>query len=346
FSRSLSPQEKYKMTLDHRSTIFQNLNGALDEVVLKFERGNSRVRNIAQDTLPVVIHGNGPTKLQLNYLGNYIPNAWTHDNGCGICEEDMLDLSQLQDEEYPHVTIGVFILKPTPFFLEFLQRLVIMDYPHDQLSLFIYNQEVHHEKHIQQFWEEHGDDFYHVKVVGPEEDMTEGEARDDGAVRTLCRQDVDCDYYLSMDSDVALNTWPQALRILIEHNRKVIAPIMSRHGKLWSNFWGAINAEGFYSMSSQRTNIDIVQLKRVGIWNVPYLSQVYLVKGDVLRSELRQRHVYTLGDQDPDMVFCKNVRPRGPSGSVDGVGEKWLGGLGGGCAGLGSMRRGWGGEKE
>lgn len=299
-------REKYKMTLDHRSTIFQNLNGALDEVVLKFERGNSRVRNIAQDTLPVVIHGNGPTKLQLNYLGNYIPNAWTHDNGCGICEEDMLDLSQLQDEEYPHVTIGVFILKPTPFFLEFLQRLVIMDYPHDQLSLFIYNREVHHEKHIQQFWEEHGDDFYHVKVVGPEEDMTEGEARDMGL--NHCRQDVDCDYYLSMDSDVAL-THPQALRILIEHNRKVIAPIMSRHGKLWSNFWGAINAEGFYSRSEDY--IDIVQLKRVGIWNVPYLSQVYLVKGDVLRAELRQRHVYTLGDQDPDMVFCKNVRSKG-----------------------------------
>ncbi|XP_043542412.1 multifunctional procollagen lysine hydroxylase and glycosyltransferase LH3-like, partial [Chiloscyllium plagiosum] len=94
----LSPKlrEKYKMALDHQSTIFQNLNGALDEVVIKFEKGKARIRNIAQDTLPVIIHGNGPTKLQLNYLGNYIPNAWNHETGCGICDEDLLDLTQLQ----------------------------------------------------------------------------------------------------------------------------------------------------------------------------------------------------------------------------------------------------------
>ncbi|RVE60945.1 hypothetical protein OJAV_G00185930 [Oryzias javanicus] len=66
---------KFNITLDHRSQIFQNLNGAIDEVVLKFERGRARVRNVAYDTLPVVIHGNGPTKLQLNYLGNYVPTG-------------------------------------------------------------------------------------------------------------------------------------------------------------------------------------------------------------------------------------------------------------------------------
>ncbi|XP_013855978.1 procollagen-lysine,2-oxoglutarate 5-dioxygenase 3, partial [Austrofundulus limnaeus] len=50
---------KFNMTLDHRSRIFQNLNGAIDEVVLKFERAKVRLRNVAYDTLPVVIHGNG-----------------------------------------------------------------------------------------------------------------------------------------------------------------------------------------------------------------------------------------------------------------------------------------------
>lgn len=34
-----------------------------DEVVLKFEMGHVRARNLAYDTLPVVIHGNGPTKV-------------------------------------------------------------------------------------------------------------------------------------------------------------------------------------------------------------------------------------------------------------------------------------------
>ncbi|XP_048475997.1 multifunctional procollagen lysine hydroxylase and glycosyltransferase LH3-like [Rhincodon typus] len=298
-------REKYKMALDHQSTIFQNLNGALDEIVVKFEKGKARIRNIAQDTLPVIVHGNGPTKLQLNYLGNYIPNAWNHETGCGICDEDLLDLTQLQDEDYPQVLIAVFILQPTPFLPEFLERLAALEYPLEQRSLFIYNKEVYHEKHIQTFWEEHQEDFYSIKVVGPEEEMTEGEARDMGM--HICRQDPDCDYYFSVDADVVLSN-PETLKILIEHNRFVIAPMVSRHGKLWSNFWGAVNADSYYSRSEDY--IDIVQLKRVGIWNVPYITQVYLIKGEILRNELRQKNVFTQVELDPDMIFCKNLRAK------------------------------------
>ncbi|MEE6513188.1 hypothetical protein FKM82_020725, partial [Ascaphus truei] len=56
-------RERINITLDHMSRIFQNLNGAVDEVVLKFETGRARARNIQYDTLPVLIHGNGPTKI-------------------------------------------------------------------------------------------------------------------------------------------------------------------------------------------------------------------------------------------------------------------------------------------
>lgn len=34
-----------------------------EEVVMKFEKGRVRIRNVAYDTLPVIIHGNGPTKV-------------------------------------------------------------------------------------------------------------------------------------------------------------------------------------------------------------------------------------------------------------------------------------------
>lgn len=34
-----------------------------DEVVLKFEDGRVRARNVQYDTLPVILHGNGPTKV-------------------------------------------------------------------------------------------------------------------------------------------------------------------------------------------------------------------------------------------------------------------------------------------
>lgn len=36
-----------------------------------------------------------PLQLQLNYLGNYIPNVWTYSGGCEVCDNDLLDLSGL-----------------------------------------------------------------------------------------------------------------------------------------------------------------------------------------------------------------------------------------------------------
>ncbi|XP_044855947.1 multifunctional procollagen lysine hydroxylase and glycosyltransferase LH3 isoform X2 [Mauremys mutica] len=299
-------REKFGLALDHKSKIFQNLNGAIDEVVLKFERSRVRARNVAYDTLPVVIHGNGPTKLQLNYLGNYIPNRWTYEGGCGGCDQGLLDLSGTPEEALPQVLVGVFIEQPTPFLPQFLQRLLGWDYPYARLRLFLHNREVFHEPHVQGAWERLRGAFASVRLVGPEEALSQGEARD--MAMDLCRQDPDCDYYFSLDADVAL-TNPGTLRALIRRNRKVVAPMVSRPGKLWSNFWGALSPEGYYARAEDY--VELVQGKRAGVWNVPYISQAYLVRGETLRSELHDRSVFTLEETDPDMAFCKHVRERG-----------------------------------
>ncbi|KAM7376795.1 hypothetical protein PAMA_013531 [Pampus argenteus] len=262
---------KFNMTLDHRSRIFQNLNGAVEEVVLKFERAKVRARNVAHDTLPVVIHGNGPTKLQLNYLGNYVPTAWTYENGCGICDDDLLFFNDAPDEEMPLVYVAVFIEHATPFMEEFLDRLTTLNYPIGRIRLFIHNNVVYHERHIQRFWEHHRSLFPDAQLIGPEENLQEDKAR-----------------------NMAVS---------------VIAPMLSRHGKLWSNFWGALSPEGFYSRSEDY--IEIVQGKRIGLWNVPYITQAYLIKGSVLRSELSQVSLYVNDGMDPDMVFCRSIRDQG-----------------------------------
>ncbi|MEQ2304802.1 Procollagen-lysine,2-oxoglutarate 5-dioxygenase 2 [Ameca splendens] len=76
-------------------------------------------------------------QMYLNYLGNYVPNAWNYEHGCSHCDDDLLDLSQLH--EYPDVLVAVFIEQPTPFLPEFFQRLVTLDYPKDKLKLFVHN---------------------------------------------------------------------------------------------------------------------------------------------------------------------------------------------------------------
>lgn len=141
---------------------------------------------------------------------------------------------------------------------------------------------------------------------------------------------------------------------------------MSKPGRLWSNFWGALSADGYYARAEDY--VDIVQGRRVwvclkrcfffiyppctegynflmvkrdqwwtmltdcptyignidwvwhtviyiffalsprGIWNVPYVSQVYLLRADILRNELKAPDLYHSATLDPDMAFCARVR--------------------------------------
>uniref|UniRef100_G3PIW3 Procollagen-lysine,2-oxoglutarate 5-dioxygenase 1 n=1 Tax=Gasterosteus aculeatus aculeatus TaxID=481459 RepID=G3PIW3_GASAC len=295
-------RKSINITLDSRCRLFQNLHGALDDVVLKFEDGRVRARNVLYDTLPVVIHGNGPTKLQINYLGNYIPNMWTFETGCTASDD------HISSFEYPLVLIAIFIQQPTPFVEVFFERLLRLQYPKNRLKLFIYNQvtEAHHEGQLSSFVKDHGSLYQDVKLVGPEEEMDQAASRNLGF--DVCRKDEDCDYLFVLDIEVVLEN-EETLQILIEQNLPIVAPMITRVGRLWSNFWGALSAEGYYARSEDY--VDIVQGRRVGVWSVPYLSSVYLVKAGLLRSELSTYELFTSSLLDPDMAYCHNVRGQG-----------------------------------
>lgn len=299
-------KKSINMTVDSKCRLFQNLHGALDEVVLKFEDGRVRARNVLYDTLPVIVHGNGPTKLQISYLGNYIPNTWTFETGCTVCQEDLRPLTALKESEYPLVVIGIFIQQPTPFVSVFFERLLKLQYPKDRLKLFIYNKEPHHERHVSSFLKDHGSLYQDVKFIGPEEDMDGAASRNMGF--DMCRKDKDCEYFFSMDIEVVLKN-ENTLKILIEQNLPIIAPMITRSGRLWSNFWGALSAEGYYARSEDY--VDIVQGRRTGVWNVPYVSSVYLVKASLLRSELADYDLFNSDSLDPDMAYCHHARTKG-----------------------------------
>uniref|UniRef100_H3A868 Procollagen-lysine,2-oxoglutarate 5-dioxygenase 3 n=1 Tax=Latimeria chalumnae TaxID=7897 RepID=H3A868_LATCH len=301
-------REKFDMTLDHKSRIFQNLNGAIGEcsVGLKvFKIGKARFKSFYTKFGLVVLEGLGGSSLSLSFFlqggGHSTPHSW--EDPLVILAGGAQVLISSQEKQFPQVTVGIFIEQPTPFFPEFLERLSTLDYPQSKLHLFIHNNAVYHEKHIQAFWEKHKETFPSIKIVGPEENLSAGEARNMGM--DYCRQNVECEYYFSLDCDVVIEN-PEMLKILIEENKKVIAPMISRHGKLWSNFWGALNPEGFYARAEDY--IEIVQGKRIGVWNVPYITQVYLIRGRTLRTELQDKKMFTREHLDPDMTFCKNIR--------------------------------------
>ena len=57
-------QDKWIIKLDHGAQIFQNLQGAVGDVELRFnDDGYAEVSNSAFHSEPVVIHGNGLSKV-------------------------------------------------------------------------------------------------------------------------------------------------------------------------------------------------------------------------------------------------------------------------------------------
>uniref|UniRef100_A0A671NRZ6 Procollagen-lysine,2-oxoglutarate 5-dioxygenase 1 n=1 Tax=Sinocyclocheilus anshuiensis TaxID=1608454 RepID=A0A671NRZ6_9TELE len=124
----------------------------------------------------------------------------------------------------------------------------------------------------------------------------------------MCRDNIDCEYFFSVDVDVVLKN-EDTLRILIELNKPFIAPMMTKPGLLWTNFWGALSADGYYARSEDY--VDIVQGHRVGLWNVPYVSHIFLMKADVLRTDLKDPDLFESATLDPDMAFCSKVRNKG-----------------------------------
>lgn len=93
-----SLRKHLNIKLDHKAALFQNLNGASGELQLKFDEqtGRAYVLNSAYNTRPLVLHGNGPSKIVLNSLGNYLADSWSPITGCNACKLNRTNLSDLK----------------------------------------------------------------------------------------------------------------------------------------------------------------------------------------------------------------------------------------------------------
>lgn len=210
---------------------------------LQFKESIPFLQNNKYDTTPLVIHGNGPSKRILNSLGNYLALAWNQDDQCTSCWEDNLEFKALL--EVPQVVLAIYITRPTPFLEEYFTKIFALAYPRNKIDLFIYNSAEYHTKHVEQFKKllsaEKPEDQYHsIEVWTPDQNKKEWHAREHGIKKCL---DVKCDYLFSVDGDAHLDN-VNVLKLLIEQNRKVIAPLLVRPFKAWSNYWGALTPEG------------------------------------------------------------------------------------------------------
>lgn len=316
-------RRKYKMKIDSLSKVFQNLNGATGDVEVRFLGREAYLHNTATSTVPVVVRGNGHSHLLLNTLGSYLARAWNQEDGCRACWEDMIHLEEAEEwkaeekkegeeeEEkkrevrpIPKVTLGIFLERPTPFLTEFLERIQDFRYPKKKIDLYFHNEVEGQREEVEEWVKEHTDSYASVKYISPSDNMKEWHARD-GLVEHCLEKD--CGYMFVVDAEAQILN-PYTLKLLIEQNRPVVAPMLLRPYKAWSNFWGAVTTDGFYARSVDY--MEIVQGQRRGLWNVPYISECYLIEASVLRNP-RTRPNYVRNLLDPDMALCENLREAG-----------------------------------
>lgn len=110
----LNPEmrEKNGIKLDNRAELFQNLNGLTSDVSLEVvEEGSTVLLNKKFNSHPALVHGNGPSKINLNNYGNYLAKAFS-DGLCKTClEQNIVD----KDVNNFTILIAFFIEQPTPF---------------------------------------------------------------------------------------------------------------------------------------------------------------------------------------------------------------------------------------
>ncbi|VDD94380.1 unnamed protein product [Enterobius vermicularis] len=289
-----------EFTLDSLSRIFQNLNGAAKDLSLEFKENDYAVlHNIPYSTHPLILHGNGPSKSYLNYLGNYLGKAWIENGVCQMCNLEETEVLEESDREsWPLLTIALLIAKPTPFVHEFLESFTALYYPTSRIHLFIYNNQKYNENEVKKFVQSVSDKYLSVDVENSDTDFGEREAR------TLA---INCFAQVLLK-----HAFCKSLRLLLYsrffHNfRGILAPLVVQPGKLFSNFWGAVAKDGYYARSVDY--MEIVTNKKKGVWNVPFVSSALLINSKKFVS-MGKSFVYNT-NHDPDMSFCEYARDFG-----------------------------------
>ncbi|VDO32469.1 unnamed protein product [Brugia timori] len=293
-----------KMTLDSMSILFQNLNGASNDVKLEMsdERsGTYFIYNFIYNTYPLVIHGNGPSKLHLNYFGNYVdPLRIT----TAKTQHTTMDLEKI---ELPRLFLSVIISKPIPFIREFFENIKSLVYADEKIDLYVYCNQNFLEKETNGFVEDVKGRYRSLLYDGSTTELGEREARAFSLKQSLALGD---DYLIMIDGDVHLNN-SEALLLMIhrvkEKDSEILAPLVGQPHKLFTNFWGAISSNGYYARSENY--LDIIDYKEVGIWNVPFISSILIIAKEKLTS---LSNAYYYNDKlDPDMSFCSFARDKG-----------------------------------
>ncbi|KAH8309709.1 hypothetical protein KR067_000641, partial [Drosophila pandora] len=290
-------RSKLGLKLDTQSKLFQNLHGAKNDVKLKvdLESNQGVLQNVDFMTTPAILHGNGLSKVDLNAYANYL--AKTFNGVCLLCHENRLELD---NTNLPVISLALIAPQPVPFYDRFLEGIRKINYPKKSLHLFIYSNAVLHDEDTKSYVEKHGEEYASAKYILSTDELDERQGRQLALDKARLHNS---DYIFYVDADALIDDG-EVLRELLALNKQFVGPLFTKHHELWSNFWGALSDGGYYARSHDY--VDIVKRDLLGIFNVPHVTSIYLVKSSAFDAMSFQHKEF-----DPDMALCESLRNAG-----------------------------------
>lgn len=111
----------------------------------------------------------------------------------------------------------------------------------------------------------------------------------------------DAEYFFFLEEDFVIKN-PDCIQILLSYSKSFVSPMLRKENSTWSNFWGEIDSNGYYKRSFDY--VDILERKKKGLWNVPYVVGCYLIQRKLLENNLFIDIIH----KDIDMQFCLEFR--------------------------------------
>ena len=265
-----------KIILDNKCELFQALNGCQDDIVIH----KNRIYNKYTNSYPIFVHGNGPAKIFLNHIENYLETRPMHNYTYTIDSVYKLTIE-------PKVFFALYVdssnQKDFNTFMDSVTNIIYQNklvYVYDKNDGNAINELVNTNNYV---YKPNTTSYVFNDFINS-----------------------GCEYYFLLEQRCNI-TKTDILHELIpkcNNYHRIISPLLNNKSTLfYSNFWGALDNNGYYCRSDDY--IDLVLRHKRGLWNVPFVFGAILFHKDIILNwDIMCSNKYA----DVDMQLCHNLR--------------------------------------
>ena len=304
YLKSVEGNHELKIILDAKAQIFQTLSTHFWYINIDYSK--SKVKNDLTHSNPLIIHGNGgpESKMFLNKLCNYINLKYRTIYGYKDFHSDKNKLENINYHKYPRIYVMITVSNMDN--ISNINNLLEQRYPFSQINFNVLNLT-------------NNDIGKYVDMVKLKYDINVN--------LYTCQSDSQSlkEYYIHLIDNILPKydywfigntkhkiTEKHMFKKLICSNLPIVSPMLTgKNNTNFSNFWGEVNNEGFYSRSFDYFNI----LKREykGYWNIPYINSSIMIhssKFKNLKESMNKEKIRNNETNEFDMFFCRSIRTR------------------------------------